>query len=503
MIGDDEAATSQCRHNSRHNRVMDNVNMVEAARKVTVVGLGREGLAATRLLAGEGARVLVSDSGEAGALQPQLESLQGLDVTFSLGAHHLGEALDCDLLVLSPGVDKRSPLVLEAVRRGLTITSATELFMARCTAPIVGVTGSAGKTTTTSLIGAMLREARDHAGGRPVYVGGNIGQPLLDDLPEIGPEAWVVLELSSFQLEWLRTSPHVAVVTNVTPNHLDRHGTMEEYQAAKANIVAHQTGADLAVLNKDEPNSAAMAGLTRARVLYFSLSGAGVGPGGVSAYLDGDQLLLVRDGCSVPLCRAGDLQIPGRHNIANALAAAIVAGACGVEPIAIGEAIRRFRGVPHRLQPIAAIKLVTYYDDSIATAPERTLAALAAIQGPVVLILGGRDKHLPWDRLAHVAADRCRGIVLIGEAAPLIRQHLSAALASPPGVARRLPQPGGIVDASTMAAAVEAARGIAQPGDSVVLAPGCASYDMYRDYEERGDDFAREVRRLSGHVEGH
>ncbi len=458
-------------------------------RRVTVVGLGREGLAVTRVLAREGARVTVSDTRAAAALAPQLAALSGLDVRLSLGGNRPDEVLDCDLLVLSPGVDKRAPIVQEALRRGVRISSETELFFERCRARVIGVTGSAGKTTTTTLIGAMLEHG---VGPGRALVGGNIGRPLLEQASELAPDSWVVLELSSFQLEWLQRSPHVAVVTNITPNHLDRHETMVAYVAAKANVVAHQGADGIAVLNRDDPTAARLAARTRGRLLYFSL----VCPERDGAFLDGDVLILARDAATVPLCRADELRVPGRHNVANALAAASAAGACGVEPAAIGTVIRRFGGVAHRLQWIETIDGVAYYDDSIATAPERTLAALAALAAPVVLILGGRDKHLPWDELARAAVRRCRGVVLIGEAAPLIRDHLERALAVGEGLLRRE----AIVAATAMGDAVERAAALARRDDAVVLAPGCTSYDMYRDFEERGEDFARVVRRLASHV---
>jgi UDP-N-acetylmuramoylalanine--D-glutamate ligase len=486
---------------------------------VTVVGLGREGLAVTRVLAQEGAHVTVSDARDAAALAPQLAALAGLDVHLSLGGNRPEEVLACDLLVLSPGVDKRAPLVRQALDRGIRVSSETELFLERCPAPVIGITGSAGKTTTTTLAAAMLR----HGQARPVFVGGNIGQPLLERLNEISSEAWVVLELSSFQLEWLRMSPLIAAVTNITPNHLDRHETMDAYIAAKAHIVAHQGAAAVAVLNGDDPTVAALARHTPARMLFFSLIGLQRDSDQApvdGAALDGERLVLSGDGRRAVLCEAGELRVPGRHNVANALAAACIAHACGVAPQAIGEAMRRFRGVPHRLQLVGESGDVRFYDDSIATSPARTLAALAALERPVVVILGGRDKHLPWDDLARAVVRRCRGAVLIGEAAPLVRRALEAALAGAVpahcGPAGHWPTHGAgvsraaapsapwllrremIVDEATMAGAVARAAHMAQPGDAVVLAPGCASYDMYRDYEERGDDFAREVRRRAG-----
>ncbi len=471
-----------------------------AGKRVTVVGLGREGLAVTRVLVREGARVTVSDARDERALAQNIAALDGLGgfpVRYALGSNSPDTALDCDLLVLSPGVDKRAPLAQEALRRGIPITSETELFMARCPAPIIGITGSSGKTTTTTLIGEMLR--RDAVS--PVYVGGNIGRPLLERLDEMTPDARVVLELSSFQLEWLTVSPAVAVVTNLTPNHLDRHETMESYAAAKSNIVAHQGPAGTAILNADDPLVAAFADLTPGRVLYFSL----VSPVENGAYLasDGETLLLACDGRTSVLCRASELHVPGRHTIANVLAAASVATLYGVAPEAIAATARAFDGVPHRLQRIGTVAGVTFYDDSIATTPERTRAALAAIPDPVVLILGGHDKMLPWEELARDAVRRCRGVVLIGEAAGLIRRHVEAALQEESdkrqgAAGAPLLRSAAVVDTVSMTAAVERALDLARPGDAVVLAPGCASYDMYRDFEERGDLFARAVGEVGG-----
>jgi UDP-N-acetylmuramoylalanine--D-glutamate ligase len=282
------------------------------------------------------------------------------------------------------------------------------------------------------------------------------------------------------------------VVTNITPNHLDRHETMELYVQAKANIVAYQSAQDVAVLNADDERVAALARCTPGRVLYFTLEGT-LPRSAEGACLRSGRLVLALDGRSVEVCEATALRVPGRHNVANALAAATVAAICGVDVRGIGDVLARFCGVPHRLQVVGTIDGVGYYDDSIATSPERTLAALAAIDRPAILILGGRDKHLPWEGLARVVTMRCRGVVVLGEAADLIQAQIERALDEGPTGLLQRPN---LMRASSMAAAVEQARAFAHPGDAVLLSPGCASFDMYRDYEERGDDFVHEVRRL-------
>ena len=465
---------------------------VYAQQRVTVMGLGREGLAVARFLGRHGARVTVSDARSPAQLASQLAHLDGLDVCLSLGGHNADAILACDLLVLSPGIDKRLPVIREAVRCGIPITSETELFLQSCHAPTIGITGTSGKTTTTTLLGEMLRQGQATSMAHPVFVGGNIGRPLIERLDEITPESWVVLELSSFQLEWLRISPTVAVVTNIAPNHLNRHATMDAYIAAKAQILAHQKESDLAVVNHDDPIVAALGRQARGRMLSFGLTAPC--PLCDGAFVEGEALVLVQDGRRMVLCQRNELRVRGQHNVANALAAACVATQFGIVPQMIARTIRGFTGVAHRYQPIATIGNVTYIDDSIATSPDRTRVALATGRQPAILILGGRDKELSWACLAQEAVRRCRGVVLIGEAAPLIRRHIEASLA----LAGRnvLLDSSMILDAGDMGVAVALAATMAKPGDVVILAPGCASYDMYANYEERGVAFLREVDKL-------
>ena len=314
---------------------------------------------------------------------------------------------------------KDVPVVADAEReRGIPISALTDLFFQVCPARIVGITGSNGKTTTTTLLGLMLT-----AGGFNTHVGGNIGRPLLNEALDMHASDWVVLEMSSFQLEWLEASPEIAIVTNLTPNHLDRHHSMEEYAEAKLRIVRYQDPGDTVVLHLEDRYAPLFAKAARGRVLYFSLDSAP----SEGAVLEGEMLSIRRGGNSVPVCVRQELRVPGRHNVANALAAIAAADVIGVPPAAMREAIMRFAGVPHRLELVRTHAGVRYYNDSIATSPDRAQAALAAVAGPVVLILGGHDKDLPWQALCRDAVARCRAVLLIGEAQDLIAGHLAAA----------------------------------------------------------------------------
>jgi UDP-N-acetylmuramoylalanine--D-glutamate ligase len=437
-----------------------------------VIGLAREGIDLTRFLVASGARVTVSDRKPADELAPQRAQLNGLtNVRYVLGSEDPIVLDGVDVVFASPGVPPENPLLKSARARGIPVTSLIELFFELCPAPIIGITGSAGKTTTTSLLGEVLGGA-----GRETFVGGNIGRPLLGELPRMSATSWVVLELSSFQLEPLHVSPTIAVVTNVTPNHLDRHPTMAAYWAAKGQILNHQRPSDWAVLNADDAWSSRY--LTRGGVRRFSLERPVDG-----AYLLGGELIVG----AYPLLPVADVPLRGRHNLANVLAACLAADLAGVERAAMVEAVRGFTGVPHRLQTIAEVAGVTYVNDSIATAPERSIAALRAFDQPLVLIAGGRDKHLPMQAWAELIVQRVRHVVLIGEMGELVADALRTADARYRSVSR----------ARSMDEAVHQAARAACRGDVVLLSPGGTSYDQYRDFEARGADFARAVAALA------
>ncbi len=442
--------------------------MLEGQRAL-VIGLAREGLDLSRFLLAHGASVVVTDRKSDAELREAVQQL-GPQATYRLGGHSTADLDNVDVVYASPGVPPEHELLSEAQRRGIRASSLVELFFALCPAPILGVTGSAGKSTTTSLIGDMFTVAE-----RDVFVGGNIGRPLLGKVLDMRPSSWVVMELSSFQLEPLTVSPHIAVVTNVTPNHLDRHPTMEAYWAAKGQILAHQSPNDWAVLNADDQWTQRYR--PRGRVLRFSLEGTVEG-----AYLAQDRLMLLGEA----LLSASDVPLRGQHNIANVLTAMAAAHAAGIEREAMVQAIRAFQGVPHRLQAIAERDGVSYVDDAIATTPERSIAALHSYHEPLVLIAGGRDKHLPMDEWARLIARRVKHVVLLGEMSGLVADALRNA--DPRYVA--------VSVATTMDDAVQQAAKAASSGDIVLLSPGGTSYDMYQDFEEKGREFARAVHAL-------
>ena len=446
-----------------------------SGQRALVIGLAREGVDLARFLSAHGANVTVTDVKAPDVLAESVAALDGADVAMHLGGHAVDDLNGVDVVYASPGVPPENALLQAAAERHIRVSSLVELFFALCPAPILGITGSAGKSTTTSLVGDMFSTA-----GREVFVGGNIGRPLLGKLEAMSERSWVVMELSSFQLEPLHVSPHVALITNVTPNHLDRHPSMEAYWAAKGQILAHQRPSDLAVLNADDAWSARYQ--PKGRMLRFSLEGTVEG-----AYVAGkgpdEQVMLLGE----PLLATREIPLRGRHNVANVLGAVAAAHAGGISREAMVGAIRAFEGVAHRLQVVGHRNGVTYVDDSIATAPERSIAALRAYdREPLVLIAGGRDKHLPMHDWASLIVRRVKHVVLLGEMSPLVADAIRDADPSFTAVSWT----------SDMAEAVREAARVGADGDIVLLSPGGTSYDMYQDFEQRGHDFARAVQAL-------
>jgi UDP-N-acetylmuramoylalanine--D-glutamate ligase len=475
-----------------------------AGKQVVILGLARQGVALARFLACAGAKVTASDLRDKAALADAVAELSDLSIRYVLGEHPHSLLDKADLLCLSGGVPIDVPLVVEARRRGVPLSNDAQIFLERCPAPVIGITGSAGKTTTTALVGEMCRAggrlASDRCAastgcaaseGMQTWVGGNIGNPLITDLDEIRPDDRVVMELSSFQLELMTISPHIAAVTNITPNHLDRHETMEAYIAAKRNIVAHQRADDFAVLGYDDANARALALDTAAQLYWFS-GGAEMDQG---AFRTNGSLTLRMGGRDRTICNASQVKLLGRHNLLNVLAASAIAGLAGVGLEAMREVAMTFTGVEHRLEMVRELDGVRWYDDSIATAPERSLAALRSFEDPIVLLAGGRDKKLPWGEFAGEATRRVRHLVTFGEAGPMIARVVGKAQRSG-GAGEQGSKLEGITQVGTMEEAVEAAARLVQPGDVVLLSPGGTSFDAFQDFAERGDRFKDLVRDL-------
>lgn len=454
-------------------------------RNVTIMGLGRfgGGLGAALWAARQGARVTVSDLKPAEELAESVAALQGLPVTLHLGGHREADFRQAQVVIVSPAVRKDAAMLQVARAAGAELTSEMNLFLERCPAPVVAVTGSSGKSTTATLLaralGAVCR----------VHFGGNIGRSLLAELPDIGPEDRVCLELSSFQLEdaaALRWSPQTAVVTNLTENHIDHHGSMDAYRAAKQNMLRHQRPDDVAVLSADDADVTTWADLTPASVYRFSVERR-LDEG---AYLDGERCVICIGGQreEIPLAQA--LSLPGRHNAANFLAAALAARLNGVALAESAAATRDFAGLPHRLSLVAEADGVRYYDDSKATTPAAACVALRSFDGPVVAIAGGYDKEVDLAPLADALAERARAVMLIGRTAPVLHKMLAA---------RGHPR-AELVE--TLDRAMERIAELVEPGDVVLLSPGHASWDQFASYEQRGERFAELVQRRLGAASG-
>lgn len=454
-------------------------------RRVTIVGLGsgRTAVGIARFLVDHGATVTISDPQPREQLATGIGRLGDLPVELVLGPSSDDHALaDPDYVFVIPGIRPRSPTILRARQRDIPILTEMALFFRLCPAEIVGITGTKGKSTTTTLVSRILQK-----GPRRVHVGGNIGNAVLQELPNIAKDDVVVLELSSFQLETIGRSPHVAVVTNVLEDHLDHHGTREAYVAAKSNIVRWQGPRDVAVLNLDDPTSLALHTGADSELRGYSLT---LRPRR-GAFLDESERLVLADGeRREPLCAAGELRVPGRHNVSNALAAAIAGGLYGIPAGEIAGVLREFEGLPHRLEFVVERGGVWWVNDSQGTTPYATIPAIEAYTRPPVVILGGVGKGADFGELGRTVAARARGAVLIGQSADEIESAILAAKRSRPGSTVRVER------AATLEDAVERARAMARPGDVVLLSPASASFDMFKSYEERGERFRQLAKAL-------
>jgi UDP-N-acetylmuramoylalanine--D-glutamate ligase len=450
--------------------------------RVLILGAARQGLALARWLSLHGARVTLSDMRSDDELRLVRESLAEYQIDWALGGHPL-ELLDStDVLCISGGIPLTLPIVAEAVKRGIPLSNDSQIFMEVVPCKTIGITGSAGKTTTTTLVGRMAKNAY----GDKAYIGGNIGDPLINYVDNMKTNDVAILEISSFQLEQMTISPNIAAILNVTPNHLDRHGTMEAYTTAKTRILEFQSEKDAAILGRDDKGAWSLRNKVRGKLYTFSLNELDEGLNGT--YLQ-DGLLNLRDADAyLPLILREKILLRGSHNVLNVLAAFAIGHASGFPLDAMLEAVEDFHGVPHRLELVRELRGVRWYNDSIATAPERTIAAIHAFDEPIVLLLGGRDKNLPWEELMRLVGERADHVVLFGEAADKIQK-----------TAERLglgKDHSSVTRVYGLHEAVLKAAEVAEPGDIVLLSPGGTSFDEFKDFAERGERFREWVQEL-------
>ena len=443
---------------------------------VAVLGIGVSNTPLVRLLLDHGIRVTACDKRTREELGALADELEGAGCALRLGPDYL-EGLHEDVIFRTPGLRPDMPQIAAAVANGSVLTSEMEAFFQVCPCPIIAVTGSDGKTTTTTIIAELLKAA-----GNTVWLGGNIGHPLLCDAEGMQPHDYAVLELSSFQLMTMDRSPHIAVVTNLAPNHLDIHRDMAEYVAAKENIFRHQTAGDIAVFNADNAITAEQSTRAAGRSRRFSRQS----PLSDGVFLRGDDIVCRGPEGERVIMQASDIRIPGVHNVENYMAA--IAAVDGLVPDAvIRDFARSFGGVEHRIELVRTLHGVRYYNDSIASSPSRTIAGLHSFPEKVILIAGGYDKHIPFDVLGPEVTAHVKLLVLCGATAGKIRAAVEAAPDYRPGHPE-------IIEVTPFRAAVEAARDRAVPGDVVTLSPACAAFDQFKNFAERGKVFKEIVR---------
>jgi UDP-N-acetylmuramoylalanine--D-glutamate ligase len=444
-------------------------------KKITVLGLARSGVAAANVLYELGAKVLVSDVKTKENLKGFMDQLKSHDIQVSAPGDQVHDIENSDLVILSPGIPLNIPAILEAKKNNITVFGEVELAYRLCKAPIIAITGSNGKTTTTSWVGEILKSAWNG----PVSVAGNIGFPLCTAVTNIPNEGIVVAELSSFQLETIDTfRPKIAAILNITPNHMDRYPSMDEYANAKLRIFENQTSNDIAVLNKDDGESMNRIGNLNSQTVHFSrktnvLSGTTV---------INNAIILRQNDKEYEICKVDDLKIPGRHNLENALAAIAIVAGCGVDPLKIKKPLTTFLGVEHRLEFVRELDGVKYFNDSKATTVTAVQTALESMFSPIILIAGGKDKGSDYRPLKELMINKVKQLILIGQAKEKIKNELNGSCP--------------ITEAGTLQEAVQIARKSSQTKDTVLLSPACASYDMFTDFEDRGRVFKKAVHDL-------
>ena len=452
---------------------------------LVILGAARQGLALAKYLSSHGAIVSVTDQKDVKVLQDVINDFHEGEINWVLGGHPVEILDDADYLALSGGVPLTIPLVQEALVRGIPLTNDSQIFLEMVPCPAIGITGSAGKTTTTILVGKMAAAA---FGETRSWVGGNIGNPLINDVDQIEQDHIAVMELSSFQLEQISTSPKIACILNITPNHLDRHGTMQAYTRAKARILADQSESDIAVLNREDPGSWALHSEVRGQLISFGRQKPENGQ--VGTYLDEDWICYWDGEDSSQLIPVNCIKLRGAHNQMNVLAACAIAAAAEFPVKAMLEGVKALEGVPHRLELVRNWGGALWVNDSKATTPKGSIAALNSFQEPLILLAGGRDKDLPWQDFSRLVLERVRYLILFGESADLIESSLAVELGEGQEMipCRKY---------SGLEEAVKAAAEICEKGDVVLLSPGGTSFDEFIDFEERGEKFRLWVNELN------
>jgi UDP-N-acetylmuramoylalanine--D-glutamate ligase len=447
-------------------------------KRVLVYSMGMEGRDLAQWLLDRGATVVMSDT-RSDALLEAAGATAPDGVKSTVTGQALLDPTGFDLVAVSQSVLRYDPALARARELGVPITSQMRLFLQLVKGTVIGITGSSGKSTTTALVAAMARAA-----GVESVMGGNIGEALLSRVDEIPETATVILEISHTQLQYTDRSPHIAAVTNVTPNHLDQF-SWDEYVGLKRNILSLQHRDDIAVMNADDPHSRALVAAVKGKLWRTSLIDE---VDGLGAWVDHESIVVRSGRRAEDVMPVEEVHLRGRHNLANVVMACAIAGAAGWPLNATREAARAFRGVPHRLEVVGRAGEVTWINDSIATSPERTIAGLRAFSEPVVLLLGGREKNLPLDTLQDLARERCRAIVCFGEAGPFFHDAMQGVVPTN----RLVP---------TLDDAVHAATKLSQPGDIVLMSPAGTSFDAYPSFEARGARFRELVRALPGFEE--
>lgn len=449
-----------------------------------VIGAARQGTALARYLVGEGAKVILNDIKSADQLQNTRHELADIALEWVLGEHPLDLLEEADMVCPSGGVPLTMPLIEEAVRRQIVLSNDSQIFLETVLGTVIGITGSAGKTTTTTLVGriAQAEVANNNKLYQAVYVGGNIGFPLISEVDSITAKDLIVMEFSSFQLDLMRRSPHVAALLNIMPNHLDRHGTMESYQKAKLHIMDHQSAEDIVVLGREDALAWGAKDRVQGRLYSFGLSPLPEGQFG--SYMKDNQIWLRTEDGERTVMSVSDVSLRGEHNLLNVLAACVISAAADLFDEAMKTGVSGFAGVPHRLEFVRTWGGADWYNDSKATGPASVISAIQAFDEPLILLAGGRDKKLPWDQFAELVRDRVDHLILFGEAAPIIEASLI------PGAEYTLDMCNGLDQA------VKKAAQLVETGDVVLLSPGGVSFDEFINFEERGERFKEWVHQL-------